>query len=200
VQKVLEKPMKPGRESLSVVRYTNGRIEELTDKVVGLIEQADEPGEPAESPRAIDKPRPAAAVTVAAPTQGCPAPDFAAVEVRANRVLEAFLTPEQLRDFRTEQAFVATGADTGHKYIITSRSAPSKLSIHKRSLYDLTEQSPYCVHDWTVPAAEEMLCLALFVQTPGHESYVRHISEREYAGETNNGVLFRAYRVGQLDG
>jgi len=174
VQKVLEKPMKPGRDSLSVVRYSNGRIEELTDKVMGLIEQeADEPDEETEK----KKPKATAAVTVAQPTLGCPAPDFAAVELRANRVLEAFLTPQQLSDFRTENAFVAVGVDTGHKYVITSRNAPTKLMAHHRSLYDLTQGMPLCVHDWTVPAAEEMLTLALFLQTPGREAYLRSIPD-----------------------
>ena len=183
VQKVLEKPMKPGRDSLSVVRYSNGRIEELTDKVMGLIEQeadldADEvSGVTTPSIAATSKPKAVAAVTVAQPTQGCPAPDFEAVELRANRVLEAFLTPQQLYDFRTENAFLSIGSDTGHKYVITSRNAPSKLMAHHRSLFDLTEGNPYCVHDWTVPAAEEMLTLALFVQTPGREAYVRSIPD-----------------------
>lgn len=181
VQKVLEKPMKPGRDSLSVVRYSNGRIEELTDKVMGLIEQPDETEAEEEvsavTTTATAKDRPKTAVTVAQPTRGCPAPDFEAVELRANRVLEAFLTPRQLEDFRTENAFLAVGADTGHKYVITSRNAPTKLDVHRRSLYDLTEGNPYCVHDWTVPAAEEMLCLALFVQTPGHEAYLRSIPD-----------------------
>lgn len=187
VQKMLEKPMKPGRDSLSVVRYSNGRIEELTDKVMGLIEQeaeaeaddSDDAEVSAVTTTAVEtaKPKAVAAVTVAQPTRGCPAPDFEAVELRANRVLEAFLTPQQLYDFRTEQAFLAIGADTGHKYAITSRNAPSKLARSFRSLFDLTEGNPYCVHDWTVPAAEEMLMFALYVQTPGHEAYLRSIPD-----------------------
>lgn len=184
VQKVLEKPMKPGRDSLSVVRYTNGRIEEVTDKVIGLIEEPDDSPETERFPAVIampevkiDKPKPKAIVTVAQPTLGCPAPDFEAVELRANRVLEAFLTPSQLSDFRSENAFLSVGADTGHKYVITSRNAPTKLDRTRRSLYDLTMQIPFCVHDWTVPAAEEMLCLAMFVQTAGRESYLRNIPD-----------------------
>jgi len=151
--------------------------------VMGLIEQeADESDEievSAVTTTATEKvkPKAIAAVTVAQPTLGCPAPDFEAVELRANRVLEAFLTPQQLSDFRSDNAFVAVGVDTGHKYVVTSRNAPSKLSAHHRSLYDLTQGMPLCVHDWTVPAAEEMLTLALFLQTPGREAYLRSIPD-----------------------
>lgn len=165
VQKALEKPMKPGRDCLSVVRYKNGAIEEVTEKNVGVLDVKEEAG-------------PAAAVTVAAPTQGCPAPDFDAIDHRATRVLRAFLSPEQLRDFNAEQSFIQRGADTGHLYVITSRNAPQKLAHQSfRSLYDLTAGHALCVHDWTIPAAEEMLTLALFVATPGKEAYVRAIPD-----------------------
>lgn len=173
VQKALEKPMKPGRDCLSVVRYTNGAIEEVTAKTIGLMDMSPSNGEPEPSAAA-----PAAAVTVAQPTIGCPAPDFAAVEIRANAVLRAFLTPEQLVDFESDQAFIQSGADTGYTYVITSRNAPDALKSRSyRSLYSLTERRAFCVHDWTVPAAEEMLALALFVGTPGNESYVRSIPD-----------------------
>lgn len=179
VQRALEKPMKPGRDCLSVVRYKNGAIEEVTEKVAGVLDV--EPAPEAE-PERETKPAPrspaVSAVTVAAPTQGCPAPDFEAIDHRANRVLRAFLTDEQLRDFNTEQSFMQRGADTGHLYVITSRNAPQKL-VHQsfRSLYDLTAGHALCVHDWTIPAAEEMLTLALFVATPGKEAYVRAIPD-----------------------
>lgn len=174
VQKAIEKPMKPGRECLSVVRYKNGAIEEVTDKTIGLMDMTPAPEEPEPEPAKT----PAAAVTVAQPTRGCPPPDFEKVELRANGVLRAFLTPEQLRDFESDQAFLTKGADTGHTYVITSRNAPNALRNRSlRSLYDLTERRAYCVHDWTIPAAEEMLTLALFVGTPGNESYVREIPD-----------------------
>ena len=171
VQKALEKPMKPNRSLLSVVRYKNGAIEQLTEKTTGLLDS--------ENPESEPEKKPAAAVTVAQPTLGCPAPDFEKVDLRANAVLRAFLTPQQVADFESDQAFVQRGADTGHTYIITSRNAPDALKRHQsyRSLYDLTERRAYCVHDWTIPAGEEMLTLALFVGTPGNESYVRAIPD-----------------------
>jgi len=180
VQKVLEKPMKPGRDCLSVVRYKNGAIEEVTEKSIGLldVEPEADPEPVSEVVTPTKNPKAVAAVTVAAPTQGCPAPDFAAIDHRANRVLRAFLSPEQLRDFNSEQSFLQRGADTGHLYMITSRNAPQKLQHQSyRSLYDMTAGHALCVHDWTIPAAEEMLTLALFVATPGKEAYVRAIPD-----------------------
>jgi hypothetical protein len=184
VQKALEKPMKPGRNCLSVVRYKNGAIEEVTDKTVGLLDADPEPDpDPVAEVEPKKKSKAIAAVTVAAPTQGCPAPDFEAIDHRATRVLRTFLTPEQLLDFNAEQSFIQRGADTGHQYMITSRNAPqhvrSRIPTHQsfRSLYDLTAGHALCVHDWTIPAAEEMLTLALFVATPGKESYVRAIPD-----------------------
>jgi len=181
VQKALAKPMKPGRDLLSVVRYKNGVIEEVTEKLAGILDAEPEREEPAAEIE--QKPQPTAAVTVAAPTQGCPPPDFEAIDHRATRVLRSFLNPDQLRDFNAEQSFLQRGADTGHLYVITSRNAPqyvrSRVPTHQsfRSLYDLTAGYPLCVHDWTIPAAEEMLTLALFVATPGKESYVRAIPD-----------------------
>jgi len=44
-----------------------------------------------------------------------------------------------------------------------------------RSLFDVDEHMAYCVHDWEVPAAEEMLALHAFLSVPGLESYLRAI-------------------------
>jgi hypothetical protein len=38
---------------------------------------------------------------------------------------------------------------------------------------------PLCVHDWQVPAAEELLSLFVHLQLPGCETYVRAIPDRE---------------------
>lgn len=134
---------------------------------------------PTDSPKlaatGTDDAKPAVAATVARPTRGCPAPDFELAEQRATDVMCAFLDPEQLADFKSEQAFLSVGADTGHRYIITSRHARSVLAHTTRSLFDLDEQMPYCVHDWEVPAAEEMLALHAFLSVPGLESYLRAI-------------------------
>jgi hypothetical protein len=180
VQKILSKPLKPGRKMISAVRFSGGAIEEITSANIGLIEGdaqvLEEKDKPLDKSGSRAKPK-VAATTVAAPVIGCPAPDFVNAEIRATRVLEAFLTPEQLEDFRTENAFVAVGHDSGHKYMITSRHARTKLYETARSLYDLTEQHPICVHDWSVPAAEEMLGLLVMVSLPGKESFVRFLPD-----------------------
>jgi len=174
----------------------NGRIEELhrTERgdekrdpyrqaqaaVTGPADGGTEPAAASESTAIVPAAAaPAAAVTVAQPVIGCPCPEFERAEVRATRVLSAFLDPQQLADFDKHQAFLTTGADSGHLYLLTSRQAPRErlAKVGGRTVYDLTEGRPICVHDWVVPAAEEMLELMLFLQMPGRESYVRALPE-----------------------
>lgn len=189
VQKVLSKPLKPNRKQVSIVRFSDGKIEEITESNIGLIEseatdtkppKADVISEPeVEKSGKREKPTPKVATTVAQPVIGCPAPDFEAAEVRATRVLSAFLDPQQAADFARYQRFVAVGADTGHRYMLTSRNARSALQTYNRSLFDLDENVPLCVHDWEVPAAEELLGLFVHLRVPGLETYVRAIPDRE---------------------
>lgn len=157
VQKILTKALKPGCTIVSAVKFGNGQVSEIREE------------EPVEKARA--------ATSVAAPTRGCPAPDFEQADHRATRVLETFLTPEQLEDFRKHNRFVTRGADTGHRYMVTSRDARDSLATYHRSLFDLDAKMPFCVHDWMVPAAEEMLALHLFLTLPGRERYLREIPE-----------------------
>ena len=117
---------------------------------------------------------------MAQPVRGCPAPDFDDVEVRASRVLKAFLTLDQVEDFERRQQFVAIGADTGHRYLLTSRHARRALSLNgHRTLYDMDERVAMCVHDWEVPAPEELLALFIHLSLPGLEEYVRSIPDRD---------------------
>lgn len=184
VQEFLQKRLKPHRKQISAVRFSNGHVEQLSEATLQVI---DAPAEP-DVTQAVDtpvtakpkKPEPKAAVTVAQPVRGCPAPDFDDVEVRASRVLKAFLTPDQIDDFERRQQFVAIGADTGHRYLLTSRYAPRALSQYgHRTLYDMDERLPMCVHDWEVPAPEELLALFVHLSLPGLEEYVRSIPDRD---------------------
>lgn len=121
-------------------------------------------------------PAPKVAATVQRPVLGCPAPNFIYAELRANRVLEAFLTPEQKEDFREHDCFITHGAATGHRYMVTSRTNPEQLARNGgRSLYDLDDECAICTHDWDVPAAEEMLTLHLLAQFPAHELFMRRL-------------------------
>jgi hypothetical protein len=163
VEAVLAKAMKRGRKLLTAVVFQSGRIEE--------VHRSERDGEVAVE-RVAEKPR--AAVTVAQPTLSCPVPEFERAQVRATRVLREFLAPAQLADFERKQQFLVVGADSGHKYVLTSRQAPAEVldRVGGRSVFDVDRGHAVCVHDWTVPAAEELLELALFLQMPGREHHV----------------------------
>jgi len=158
VRKLLAKSLKPERTLIDVVKFSDGKIEEA------YRTSAKEPD---------------AGTTVAQPTQGCPAPDFEQANHRATEVLKVFLTPEQVEDFEKHQRFITVGADTGHRYMLTSRNARDKLGkdFGNRSVYDLEERRSLCVHDYTIPAPEELLSLHLFLSLPGREGYIRAIPE-----------------------
>ena len=164
VEALLAKSMKRGRKLLSAVVFKNGRIEEI-DRTEG--------GEVA-ALATVEKSEPKAAVTVAQPALSCPVPEFERANVRATRVLREFLSPQQLEDFERTQSFLVTGADSGHKYVLTSRQAPAEqlAKVGGRSVYDVNRGYAVCVHDWTVPASEELLELALFLSMPGRERAV----------------------------
>jgi hypothetical protein len=164
VQRELARLLKPGRSLVSAVRFADGKIEET-------VVIPDEPEKPEKKPK---RAKPEAATTVAAPVRGCPVPEFARVEVRATRVLAAFLTSDQLLDFHRKNRFVAFGADTGHRYLVTSRHIRDD---ERGQLHDLDERRTYCVHDWDVPAPEEMLGLLVHLSLPGRERYLRDLPE-----------------------
>ena len=184
VQRFLARRLKPGRTFMNVVRFSSGKMQEIHDAAGDaalpefpepIIETIRESVPPAQ-PRKPEKPK--VAVTVATPTRGCPTPEFEEAELRANRVLEAFLDPAQLDDFRRLNRFVTIGADSGHRYMVTSRNKRCDFKRYGfRSLYDLELERPCCVHDWTVPAAEEMLALHLYLSMPGRERYITNLPE-----------------------
>lgn len=173
IQKILTRHLKPKREQVTVVKFESGKMVEMTEQLLQEIEVAPAslPSSKAEQKKKL---RPVAA-TVAEPYRGCPAPDFEQAEVRAQDVMRAFLTPEQIEDFETDGSFISIGADTGHRYAITSRYARGGLAKYTRSLYDLDEHMAYCVHDWEVPAAEELLAIHLLLSVPGREMFLRGI-------------------------
>ena len=221
VQKLLSKALKPGRVLVTAVRFAGGAIEEKREASLAPYRKEGETTEPASGPTpptptpeelaaaaALVSTTPTKAVTVAAPVRGCPPPDFENADIRATRVLEAFLMDDQLEDFRRYGQFVSLGHETGHRYLITSRNARERLAkAGGRSLYDLDQPRAewggniirrldaggalvddadrqdhgfgraFCVHDWTVPASEEMLALHLFLTMPGREHYLRDIPD-----------------------
>ncbi len=176
VAKFLSSRLKPSRSQISVVKLANGSLQEYK------VEP--NPRNPAPLPTVEDywediclPALAVAATTVAVPVRGCPMPEFAKAEIRATKVLETFLNPRQLDDFRRTNQFVTIGQDTGHRYLLTSRLKLSGLPECSRSLTDLDLKQAICVHDWDVPAAEELLGLHLFLSLPGWESWMLQLPE-----------------------
>jgi len=155
IRKILSAELKPGRKLIQAVTFVDGTMEEETTTEVQAESKA--------------------GVTVAAPELGCSEPDLHAAELRAREVLFAFTTPEQQADFLRHNAFVSQGKGTEHRYMITSRHARDRLAHYRRQLFDLDENRAFCVHDYMVPAAEEMLTLHVLLQLPQWERYLRHL-------------------------
>lgn len=174
VQKVLSKALKPGQSLVSAVRFTSGRIEETV--VAEPKNDEDEPKSESKDDETkkddTKKDKPEAGTTVAAPRKGCPMPEFESVELKATRVLYAFLDEGQRDDFARHNRFVAVGADSGHRYLVTSRH---RMYTGRGQLYDLDMEEPLCVHDWDVPAPEEMLAILVHLSLPGRENYLRYL-------------------------
>jgi hypothetical protein len=180
VRDFLAKQLKPTRKLVNAVVFKDGAIAEVAFTEPGEGPEPEPPAPAPAPPETTPKPSrsPRAGATVANPTQGCPPPDFEYAEIRAAIVLEHFLTQDQIRDFRTYNRFVSVGVDTGHRYMLTSRLRRNELrSYAGRSLFDLDEGRAYCVHDWTIPAAEELLSLHVLLSLPGRESYLRAIPD-----------------------
>jgi hypothetical protein len=164
VRKLLTKALKPGRQIVDIVKFSSGEVEEVTHSEPDKVKVRD----------AVER-LGGLGASVAKPTLGCPEPRLKRAELRAREVLFAFLDADQQEDFTARNAFVTEGAGTGHRYMVTSRHANDVLAQTRRQLYDLDEKRPYCVHDYAVPAAEEMLALHLLLQIPEHERYLRHL-------------------------
>lgn len=191
ISQALAKALKPERTIISAVRFANGTIEEVTTSSFEDEKLASTPS-PTKDP-AIELPvtktalapesepresrggsAPVVGTSVAAPVRGCVSPEFLKAELKARMVLEHFLGDDQKEDFRRYNRFVSVGVDTGHRYLITSRHAGhAEHHASFRSLYDLDDDRALCVHDWAVPASEEMLGLHVLLQLPGWELYVR---------------------------
>lgn len=183
VEATLSRALKPGRNLVRAVRFQSGEIQ----RVEAPVAAPEAEPEPAKAAEPAPAPKPKAAATVAQPNRGCPAPEFPErpVDARAARVLEGFLSPEQLADWRSQRAVLVQGADTGRRYLVCDRECPSTIRAtaaritppshplgHEsfRQLFDLDLQCPICVHDWTVPPAEEVLALLICLTLPGLES------------------------------
>jgi len=187
VQEALAKSLKPRRSLLTAVRFANGRIEEATENRsedgtprIGIVGASGTGGGPAgaDLQEYWNDIHPDRAATVATPMVGCPMPEFIEAEVRSSYVLEQFLTPDQIEDYRRFGCFVSLGRDTGRRYMVIHRERPAMLKKYGgRQLFDLDADHALCVHDWEVPPPEEMLALHLCLQIPGREKYIRSLPD-----------------------
>jgi len=175
VEAVLTKALKPGRELVKVLRVGD-KLADVTD-----LDAYRKPAAAAEPEKPKEEPKAAVGATVAQPVKGCPMPAFPEADVRASRVLEAFLSPRQIADYRRDGAFVTRGIDTQRRYLICNRERPAfmKASLGGRQLYDLDRGMPICVHDWAVPPPEEMLALHLCLSLPGREKAMLLLPEMD---------------------
>jgi hypothetical protein len=185
VEKVLSKALNVNkRKLLSVVKFSDGSMEKIIrrdeeEKDVDNDDVAAADVIPDYAKDKANKDREAkAAATVKKPAVGCPMPEFPEADIRASRVLEAFLNDAQIADYRKYGAFMTVGRDTGHRYIVANRETPQALKqCQGRQLFDVEENCALCVHDWEVPPPEEMLALHLCLSIPGYEHYVRTLPE-----------------------
>jgi len=106
------------------------------------------------------------AVQTVLPRGGCPAPIYDAMkarEIRATNVLEQFLTPTQLADYRRQGSIVVIGGDSGLRYLVSHRF--SRTASRRGMVCGLDGQRGNCVHHSHLPHAEEVLALLVVLST-----------------------------------
>lgn len=161
----LRKALKARGETISAVKLSDGRIEEIRFSDIGKV--------------AGRKPEPKAAAVFDRLPKSCPAPVYTPRDVRASAVLDEFLNPLQRADFERCGAFTAVGCDSGHHYMITHRHSPVlRDGGMKTLLRDLTDGGDVCSRDIGLPPSEE--CLALLLMVTLREDYWLHAESRPW--------------------
>jgi len=109
------------------------------------------------------------AVETVVPMGGCPMPIYDALlarEIRATHVLEQFLTPTQLTDYRRQGSIVVIGGSSRKRYLVSHRH--SKTASIRGMVWGLDGQAGSCVHHSHLPAPEEILAIMVALAT--HEN------------------------------
>lgn len=101
-------------------------------------------------------------VTTEKPKRGCPMPIWERGELRAQRVLQEFLSTIQWDDFERHKAFISKGNYSGMPYLLTSRWSPECAELG--TLYSLSKHQRICASLDTLPPAEELLALKIAVE------------------------------------
>lgn len=159
VHRFLVKKLKLNKETISAVKISNGKIEEVKN----MSEAIKKAGDKSE------------AVTVEKPKRGCPIPITEQVNVRATDVLTRFLNQAQLHDFNQYGAFVAIGGDTCQRYRIAHRY--SRVNDSPDTHYfvmNLDTGQRICSETTQLPPSEEVLALFVMISC----------REREWVGNS----------------
>lgn len=106
-------------------------------------------------------PDPVAAVTVAAPRRGCPAPS--AATRRASEVLRTFCTARQFAQYQNEGRMRVLGNWTGKTYFVHHRDEAFARGL-SRCVTEAATGRPLCAWDEEVPPEEETLSLKLALE------------------------------------
>jgi len=175
IERFLTRHLRGATSTVSVMITDQGNLYEIkgedfqADTNVLPFRREAEGGDPEEKPKA--------ATTVRKPAVGCPAPNFEETRIRANEVLKAFLSPEQIEDYERYQKFVTIGGASGRRYLLTSRHALSRTSSRMRSVRDVDLNKDLCVHDWGIPAPEELLTMHTMLSLPQYEGYIHGLHD-----------------------
>ena len=154
VAAAMAKRLKAGKQTLSAVRYADGKVETVEGTEANLdrfIESAEEKSE-----------KPEVGVTVKRPTPCCPQCFQGAIEP-ATEVLLSFLSPEQHEQWSRERALVCYGGRTGFRYLLAHRHTPLACRMGKICC-DIDNGIVVHFHDHSVPPEEEVLAAMLCLQ------------------------------------
>jgi hypothetical protein len=103
-------------------------------------------------------------ITTPIPKRGCPPPEFAPREVRANKVMREFLTPTQIADFDHAGAVVVVGGESGRRYRVchrNSRLLRTENGLTFQLVTDLSNGYGVCCEITDLPPSEELLAIVL---------------------------------------
>jgi len=155
----LVKLLKKNQPTITAVKLSDGTLSEIRDPAAAI---------PA-----------GRSVTTPIPKRGCPPPEFAPREVRANRVMREFLTPTQLEDFDHAGAVVVVGGETGHRYRVCHRNSrllyTNGTGLNFNLVMDLETGRGICCEITDLPPSEELLAIVLALS----------LREREWASEVS---------------
>lgn len=145
IHSALVKLLKKNQPTITAVKLSDGTLSEIRDPAIGI---------PAGK-----------SVTTPIPKRGCPPPEFAPRELRANKVMREFLTPTQIADFDHAGAVVVVGGETGRRYRVCHRNSrllrDAAMGINFHLVTDLSNGHGICCEITDLPPSEELLAIVL---------------------------------------